>query len=166
MLNKDIYRQCLVDDQKGIFHGWVIDDRLLINTNPLLASARRAFNLPSQDMSSMNIIGSTVALIEFEDGSVRKIDPEKLIFVDSSELFHEMVWIGVDLASGPDRTGWGKTAMWIVWPGWEGNHDRRIEDAKCSSCGYRHETVYGSLRRLSSLCPGCGSKMNGVTPSL
>jgi len=50
-------------------------------------------------------------------------------------------------------------ANWLFWPGWSGNHDRRIEDAKCSKCGYVHHTVYGSLDKLSKHCPDCGSKM-------
>jgi len=50
-------------------------------------------------------------------------------------------------------------AYWKVWEGWMGNHDRRIEDATCSKCGYRHKTVYGSLSKLSTECPACKSKM-------
>jgi predicted Zn-ribbon and HTH transcriptional regulator len=53
-----------------------------------------------------------------------------------------------------------KTAHWIVWGGWRGNHDQRIEDAKCSNCGFEHPTVYGSLKLLNSHCPRCNSKMS------
>lgn len=124
------YRQCIVDGKRGLFHGW---------------------GNCSQE-----------ALVEFEDGSVKKVDPEKIKFVDGSALFNERVWFGVDLASGPDSTVIPEKrkpkASWVVWPGWSGNHDRRIEDAKCSNCGYEHPKVYG--RTLSTICPSCKSPMH------
>ena len=54
---------------------------------------------------------------------------------------------------------------WIYWDGWCGNHDRRIDDATCSVCGYRHPTVratkeeWDTPKFLSDTCPGCGAKM-------
>lgn len=51
-------------------------------------------------------------------------------------------------------------ANWIIWAGWRGNHDQRIDDAKCSKCGYKHFTVYNSPEKLSNYCPNCGSKMS------
>jgi hypothetical protein len=69
-----------------------------------------------------------------------------------------------------------KTAKWEFWSGWVGNHDRRIEDATCSNCGYVHptirreivnnkfkpnETTQDILNKLSDTCPGCGAKMKG-----
>lgn len=43
--------------------------------------------------------------------------------------------------------------------GWEGNHDRRIDDAKCSNCGYKHPIVYGSTDKLADECSCCRSIM-------
>ena len=61
-------------------------------------------------------------------------------------------------------------AKWLFWEGWVGNHDKRIEDATCSKCGYRHVIVrktFGSgetnrdvLNKLSPFCPACGSEMS------
>ena len=54
---------------------------------------------------------------------------------------------------------------WIYWDGWCGNHDRRIDDATCSVCGYKHPTVRATKEEwdtrtfLSDTCPGCGAKM-------
>lgn len=54
---------------------------------------------------------------------------------------------------------------WIYWDGWCGNHDRRIDDATCSVCGYKHPTVratkteWDTRKFLSDTCPGCGVKM-------
>ena len=63
---------------------------------------------------------------------------------------------------------------WEFWPGWIGNHDKRIEDATCSRCGYVHptvrrelvngrvksdETAQDILNKLATICPGCGRDM-------
>lgn len=52
-------------------------------------------------------------------------------------------------------------AYWEVWAGWVGNHDRRIDGATCSNCGFKHPTVYGreALSQLYKTCPQCGKKM-------
>jgi len=53
-------------------------------------------------------------------------------------------------------------ANWIVWAGWKGNHNQRIDNAKCSKCGLIHPTVKGSLSKLSPICPNCGSTMGVI----
>ena len=53
-----------------------------------------------------------------------------------------------------------RKAKWLYWPGWEGNHDRRIEGAKCSYCGWEHPTVYGSTDKLGKICYSCHSRMS------
>lgn len=50
--------------------------------------------------------------------------------------------------------------FWKIWPGWEGNHDHRIENAKCSQCGYEHSTIFYSEQQLPSICQACGSNMS------
>lgn len=50
-------------------------------------------------------------------------------------------------------------AKWEYWTGWASNHDKRIEDATCSRCGYLHPTVRGSYVFLADECPRCHSKM-------
>lgn len=52
-------------------------------------------------------------------------------------------------------------AYWEFWPGWVGNHDKRIDDAKCSNCGFRHPTVRGvdAPKQLYKVCPNCCKKM-------
>lgn len=50
-------------------------------------------------------------------------------------------------------------AEWLYWPGWSGNHDKRIDDATCSNCGYKHLTVYNTPDNLSDKCPRCQKKM-------
>lgn len=57
-----------------------------------------------------------------------------------------------------------KHGEWIYWEGWRGNYDCRIDGARCSLCGYSHETVYNVTNpkeSLSNYCPNCGAKMDG-----
>lgn len=51
-------------------------------------------------------------------------------------------------------------ARWQYWEGWMINHDKRIDGATCSKCGYEHPTVKGTPKLLSDYCAGCGSKMD------
>ena len=51
-------------------------------------------------------------------------------------------------------------AEWITWAGWIGNHDERIEDSKCSLCGYIHPKVFKSTTNLSQICLSCKSIMS------
>ena len=51
-------------------------------------------------------------------------------------------------------------AEWKYWEGWCSNHDKRIDDATCSKCGYKHPTIrFGSPDLLQDYCPSCKSKM-------
>ena len=51
-------------------------------------------------------------------------------------------------------------AKWEYWAGWMSNHDRRIDDATCSKCGYKHPTIrFGTPDLLQDYCPQCKSKM-------
>ena len=54
----------------------------------------------------------------------------------------------------------GLVTEWIVWGGWEGNYDKRIEGVKCSKCGYSHPKVYNTLDNLYKQCPKCRSEMS------
>lgn len=53
-------------------------------------------------------------------------------------------------------------AYWEYWAGWCSNHDRCIDDATCSNCGFKHPTVrgYGEVpNQLYKICPMCGKRM-------
>lgn len=51
-------------------------------------------------------------------------------------------------------------AEWEYWDGWMSNHDKRIDDATCSKCGYKHPTIkFVNPDWLSDYCPNCRSKM-------
>jgi hypothetical protein len=120
-------RRCRALNKDALFHGWFPDDRIIIGGK-----------------GDGSVVSSTIAIVEFQDGSIGKVDPMKVQFTGTTEF--------INTNEEP------KTAKWNYWPGWKGNHDQRIDDAKCSKCGYNHKTVYAP-GELSSYCPGCGSIM-------
>lgn len=52
-----------------------------------------------------------------------------------------------------------KDNKWQYSEYWEGNHDKRIEDAKCPVCAYHHPTVKGP-DALPDCCPLCNTKLS------
>lgn len=52
-------------------------------------------------------------------------------------------------------------AYWEYWGGWRGNHDKRIDGATCTNCGFQHPTVRGENApdQLYKICPRCGLRM-------
>lgn len=63
-----------------------------------------------------------------------------------------------DLSSEPPSTG---EAKWRIWAGWQSNHDQRIDNATCTSCGFIHPTVFRNKNLLNKTCPQCGKRMIG-----
>ena len=73
---------------------------------------------------------------------------------------HDAIQILAEIAYAPTFDfNLEEEAKWIYWSGWCSNHDKRIDDAKCSKCGYKHQTVKGSPKLLDDYCPNCKSKM-------
>lgn len=141
---EDRYRQCLVRREKGLFHGWFLHDEILLDLDGLYKDKVRML----------------MGVVEFVDGSIRKILPENIKFVDGSMMFNERVWL-----PEVNKESSENIAQWLFWSGWAGNHDRRIEDATCSNCGFHHPTVYGSKDLLMRVCPACKFKMVEPTPA-
>lgn len=67
----------------------------------------------------------------------------------------------VRVSVGEEKIEEKPQAYWEYWGGWAGNHDKRIEDAECSNCGFKHPTVrgYGAPDQLYKICPNCGRRM-------
>lgn len=63
-------RTCFVNEKKAIFHGW----------GQTIADEKRH-------------IFTTIAIIEFEDGEVRMVSPDKVKF-DDHIMFDENYWTG------------------------------------------------------------------------
>ena len=100
----------------------------------------------------------------FQYDGVRLNNSGKMIdgnikFEDSNNIFNEVERASREWFDNSEPKAVEKKAVWIYWEGWKSNHDRRIDDAVCSQCGYKHPTVYGSLDKLAQICPWCKSQM-------
>jgi len=51
---------------------------------------------------------------------------------------------------------------WVIWEGWRGNHDHRIDNAVCSDCGFVNHSIVYDPKDLFDFCPKCGIKMIGT----
>ena len=85
-------RPCEVDGKICIFHRFIDEDKALLEIEPLvkqetLIAWRRAFNefgeVPPH--STVKIMRHTYALVEYSDGSVGKVEPELVQFLDREE---------------------------------------------------------------------------------
>ena len=140
----DKIRPCIVEGKSCIFHGWFQYDGAQINNSGSMIDGA---------------IKCLSGLVEFSDGHLKGVEPEKIQFVDSADFFNQVERASREWFDNSELKRVEKKAVWIYWDGWKGNHDRRIEDAVCSQCGYKHPTVYGSLDKLAQICPWCKSQM-------
>lgn len=86
------FRPCEVDGESAFFHRWVEEDRLVvmykgyIREDDAQQMARRSLETglfgPGQDVK---VITQTFALVEMLDGSVKKVESEKVRFCDREE---------------------------------------------------------------------------------
>ena len=93
------YRRCLVNSERALFHRWCEEDTLLINLNaivkPEIAKAiRKKFQeswvLP--EYGKVKTVRKVYALVEFENGLVKKVEPTDVKFVDGEGLFKDYAW--------------------------------------------------------------------------
>ena len=85
-------RPCTVGDRKGKFHKWIEEQKMLIKFNYALKPADVISMKKSFEVSDVipphadyEILTNTVALVEFDDGSVEKVKPEEVRFVVKRE---------------------------------------------------------------------------------
>ena len=81
-------RPCTIGERKGKFHKWIEEQKILIKFNNNLKendvrNMKIAFELSGviPPYADYEIITNTVALVEFDDGSVGKVKPEEVRFV-------------------------------------------------------------------------------------
>lgn len=83
------YRPCTVDGVKALFHRWSKKSNLVLQAkNPMswddfdreTKEAQRTGNVPSFLYSK--VITNLTAVVEFEDGSIKHVDPESVRFTD------------------------------------------------------------------------------------
>lgn len=82
-------RPCLADEKPAVFHRWVDEDRGLLQIKALVKPRERDMLhrqfrdegiIPS--CGSMEALRCTFALVEYPDGSVGKVKPELIQFLD------------------------------------------------------------------------------------
>lgn len=74
------YRPCLVDGRKALFHRWVD------NARPV----RRKY--ANEDDTENYQLHNVQALVEYEDGTVARVWPQHIQFIDIHPKFQEYAW--------------------------------------------------------------------------
>lgn len=91
------YRPCEVSGRKALFHRWVESDKALFENVALMTYEMKAeqinqfnnFGMVDNMCTKLRVIKSFYGLVEYEDGTMEKVDPEKIKFKDSRETFME-----------------------------------------------------------------------------
>lgn len=137
----DKLRPCIVEGKSCVFHGWFQYGGVGVHSG------------------SGKIIDGKVnylsGLVEFEDGRIKRVDPEKIQFVDSTNFFNQVDIASREWFDNYEPKSSPLKAKWVsITPL---NVD--IYKAECSYCGYV-ERVYGSTDNLSKHCHWCNSEMS------
>lgn len=85
-------RPCLADGKPAVFHRWADEDKGLLRINAFtrpeeqrILSRRFRDEGIIPDCCSMEALRATFALVEYPDGSVGKVKPELIQFLDRKE---------------------------------------------------------------------------------
>lgn len=85
-------RPCLADGKPAIFHRWADEDKALLQIHAMVRPAdqeRIAHRFREEGVtdgtSSIEKLRVTFALVEYPDGSVGKVKPELITFLDRRE---------------------------------------------------------------------------------
>ena len=87
------FRPCEVDGRPAIFHRWVEEDKALLEIGLFVTSEEvqeikdffEKYGVVSNS-TQIKIASHTFALVEYDDGTVGKVEPEKVKFTDRSDL--------------------------------------------------------------------------------
>lgn len=109
-MENNTVRPCLVNGEKAIFHKWVDRERIIMKDNNIRSedTVKRIYDrfLNTQIVPKgldINKIKDEVAIVEFEDGCVKEVNPENVRFLDSRDLFNDFqeffdsVTVGVEI---------------------------------------------------------------------
>lgn len=86
---KAIYRPCKVDGKRALFHRWIEEDSVIFKFDISIYSV--ALQEILQDIRekqycprgvTVEKVKNNFALVEYEDGTVAKVAPEKVVFLD------------------------------------------------------------------------------------
>ena len=106
-----VYRICKVDNKKALFHCWSTKGTFLLKIKSSLRCAdqwevKKAFeemiecsNTMQLIPTNLEVIGNTstfVGIVEFEDGTIKMVQPTDITFLDSEGIFSEYDFGGMD----------------------------------------------------------------------
>lgn len=85
-----VLRPCLVDSDPAVFHQYVEADQALLRINVFCKPAEQAAivrrfreeGVYDQTCCSVEVVRNVAALVEYPDGSMGRVDPVKLTFLD------------------------------------------------------------------------------------
>lgn len=91
------YRLCEVNGKKALFHRWVESDSIFFNIKSFCSKEDLQFimrnfkdhNVIFEGRAGIEKVKSFYGLVEYEDGTLEKVDPENIKFNDSSCKFKE-----------------------------------------------------------------------------
>lgn len=91
------YRPCEVGGRKALFHRWIPVNKIGIKCIQRYKDAEKAnelFRLAKEELIfhlGMHpiIVENVYGLVEYENGTMDKVDPEKIVFKDSERKFKE-----------------------------------------------------------------------------
>ena len=90
------YRTCLIRGRKALFHKWDVKEDIFFKFNNII-SEKNMLEIQKHIKSNRIIpqysdsvkVSNTYALVEFEDGTVKYVNPEDIVFLDSDNKFNE-----------------------------------------------------------------------------
>jgi hypothetical protein len=82
-------RRCDVNGRPAFFHRWVDEDKAVLHFHALIRTEEmrnwtKMFNEEGVAPSScsVNVLRATLALVEYQDGTAAKVEPEEIRFTD------------------------------------------------------------------------------------
>lgn len=89
------YRPCIVDGKEALFHRWMERDVVYYeyDTNTpdmMMQDTYKAFtedHIIARGYCTLKKVREEAAIVEFKDGAVEVVEPNKIRFVDTAEIF-------------------------------------------------------------------------------
>jgi hypothetical protein len=96
------YRPCVVNGKNALFHRWIDVDQGVIKFGASIPSDKMQLVRKTFDDTSVLPVGcdmatlrTTYAVVEFEDGTIKEVNPGDVKFLDTRRLMH-----GIDFNKG------------------------------------------------------------------
>lgn len=101
------YRHCTVDGKKALFHMWAETENVLLKVNALLPTntiraLKKEYETNGYITNGFDTekIKSIQAIVEYEDGTVDMVAPNKIVFCDGVEFIRKIQNISIEELRG------------------------------------------------------------------